>query len=153
MKRLSFLILLCLLFIACNKNQRGSPLPVPPMQATNKLSGKWTLDSVTTVFRDPTGKTIGKNTSSQPGWSFQFNDDKTWGETLTANNLTGLASNGTYVINSDTTFTLTTAAYSIVEPCKIFSISPSSLVFSHQRPTLFNGVTPGTEEYILTLTK
>jgi hypothetical protein len=151
MKRLCYLILLFIFFIACKKNE--SMQPVQPMQGTNKLSGTWMLDSVNTVFRDSTGKILGKNTYIQPGWSFQFNNDKTWAETLSANNSTGLASNGTYVLNSDTSFTLMNAAFGITEPCKIFSISSSLFVFSHTSSRLFNGVTPGTEEYILTLSK
>lgn len=150
MKRLSFLILSTVLFAACKKTRIESPSP-----SKNNFAGKWNIVSVTTMLLDSTGKTLqGGNTYPNPaGNYFQFNNDGTWSEKLLGDDIADIGENGTYTINSDTSFTLVNSANGAIEPCKVSSLSPSLFVFSHERGTAVNGVTPAIIEYIFKLTK
>jgi hypothetical protein len=151
MKKFSFLALLIVLFIACKKNQPGT---TPVLKG--KITGKWNFDSVVTVFRDSTGKNIlGKNTyPNSNGTYFQFNTNNTWVENLIPDSLNDLSQGGEYQLLSDTSFILSgSGAHPYSETCKIYSLSPSVFVFSHRHDTRFNGVTPGSIEYIFTLSR
>jgi hypothetical protein len=58
------------------------------------------------------------------------------------------------LLHADTTFTLINKNLPAQpEECRILSLTDTSFSFSHQRTTLFNGVTPGFLEYVFQLKK
>jgi len=66
----------------------------------------------------------------------------------------GIGESGSYILHADTSFTLINVNLpSSPEECKIVALTSSSFVFSHQKATLFNGVTPGYLEYLFELKK
>ena len=142
---------LCIATItACKKNGTGnSTIP------GNKISGKWNIITVTVIPHDSVGNVMNSGAiyTEPPYYFYQFNDDLTWLENLTPDLNPG-GESGNYVLHSDTSFTLINVNLpsSPVE-CKITSLTNTSFVFSHQRPTLYNGVTPGFLEYIFQLRK
>jgi len=149
-KKLFISLLFLIAFAAC---RRGQPaMPTPP---GNKIFGKWTIVTVTVIPRDSTGKAINDSTVyPEPSYYyFQFNTDLTWLESLTPD-LSPAGESGTYTLQADTGFTLINKNLPAQpEPCKIVSLMDTSLVFSHQRTTLFNGITPGFLEYVFQLKK
>ena len=153
MKRLFTLILFAVTFAACKKNQTTSP---SVQIQGNIISGKWTIISVTVIPRDSTGKAINTGTIyTEPSYYyFQFNADNSWVENLDPAPNANLSESGKYVLHADTSFTLTNMNVPLnpVE-CKITSLTDASFVFTNQRTTLFNGVTPGYLEYVFELKK
>ncbi|MCC8426180.1 hypothetical protein [Mucilaginibacter sp. UR6-11] len=151
MKRLVVLILFAATLAACKKSQTMT-LPVPG----NKITGKWTINSVTVIPRDSTGKAINNGAVyPEPSYYyFQFNSDNTWAESLSPDPNSGIGEAGNYILHADTSFTLINVNLpsSPVE-CKITSLTDKSFVFTHQKATLFNGITPGYLEYIFDLKK
>lgn len=131
--------------VACKKNQGNMPSP-----GTNSIAGKWTILSVQVIPRDSTGKAMNDSaTYSEPNYYyFQFNNDLTWLENLTPD-LSPAGESGTYTLKGDTGFTLVNKNLPLQpEECKILSLTNTSFEFSHQRTTLFNGITPGYLEYV-----
>ncbi|GAB3917305.1 hypothetical protein [Mucilaginibacter boryungensis] len=152
MKKIVILCLFSLTFAACKK----APVTTPALQTGNGITGKWNIISVTVIPRDSTGKAINNGTGyAEPAYYFfQFNADNTWVENLDPAPTNPLGESGRYVLHADTSFTLINVNLpsSPVE-CKIVSLSGSSFVFSHQKATLYNGVTPGRLEYVFELKK
>jgi hypothetical protein len=130
---------------ACKKDQGNTPSP-----GNNTITGKWTILSVTVVPHDATGKVINDSAVyAEPNYYyFQFNNDLTWLENLTPD-LSPAGEGGTYTLQNDTGFTLINKNLP-TQPvvCRILSLTGSALEFTHQRPTLYNGITPGFLEYI-----
>src|SRR5476651_1038413 len=146
MKKLLILSLFALSLAACKKGQTN-----PPAQSGNSITGKWTILSVTVIPRDSTKKAINSGTIyPEPSYYyFQFNADNSWVEILDPTPNANLGESGSYVLHADTSFTLTNVNLpTSPEECKIVSLSSNSFTFSHQKSTLFNGVTPGYLEYI-----
>ncbi len=151
MKRLFILVLFAALaFTACRK------MPATPAPPNNAIAGKWTIISVTVIPRDSTGNTINAGTVyPEPSYYyFKFNPDNTWVEVLAPDPQSDIGESGHYTLHSDTGFTLvnTNLPDQKVE-CKIVSLSDTAFVFTHQRATKFNGVTPGFLEYLFKLKK
>jgi len=126
-------------------------LPLPG----NKISGKWRIDSLVSIARDSVGNVTGTQLFPiQPGMTyyFQFNNDGTWSETLTSGSTTPdlNASNGNYVLKSDTTFDMIYLNNQTFN-CHITRLTPTSFTFNRSYATLFNGTSPGTIERIFTL--
>jgi len=145
MKNVFILIAAVTILVACNKNQGNMPAP-----GGNAITGKWTILSVTVIPHDSTGKVINDSAVyTEPDYYyFQFNNDLTWLENLTPD-LSPAGESGTYVLKADTGFTLINKNLpSQPEECKILSLTNTTFEFSHQHPTLYNGVTPGVLEYI-----
>jgi hypothetical protein len=150
MKRIFILCLFAITFAACKKAQTTPPA----VKAGNKIAGKWTISSVTVIPRDSTGKAINNGSvyTEPPYYYFQFNTDNSWIENLGPDPTFSLGESGSYVLHADTSFTLINANLpSNPEQCKIASITATSFTFSHQKTTLFNGVTPGYLEYLFEL--
>ena len=151
MKRIFILSLLVITFAACKKNQT-----ITPITAGNKITGKWNIISVTVIFRDSTNKAINNgDVYNEPSYYyFQFNNDNSWVENLGPDPAISLGESGSYVLHADTSFTLVNVNLpSKPEECKIASITDTSFVFTHQKTTLFNGITPGYLEYLFKLKK
>jgi len=152
MKRIFILGLLVITLAACKKTQ----ILTPPVQTGNKIAGKWTIISVTVIPRDSTNQPINSGTVyPEPSYYyFQFNTDNSWVESLSPTTDDSLGESGNYVLHADTGFTLINVNLpsSPVE-CKIVSITDTAFVFTRQRPTKFNGVTPGYLEYLFKLKK
>ena len=134
MKNIPFYIYLAIgLLTACQKTKMAPAAPT----LQGKMLGKWSFVSITTVLHDSTGKFDSSNTivySNVTGDYFQFNNDKTWTEGIVGTpEFTGILAYefGTYVVNSDTTFTLLGPNSSYETDCKVASVSDTSLVFSH----------------------
>ncbi len=145
-------ILFTTIFVACKKTQTNTAPPVK----SNKMAGKWTIVSVTVIPRDSTGKAINNGTVyPEPSYYyFQFNADNSWVQNLAPDPNSGIGESGTYVLHADTSFTLTNVNLpASPEQCKIVTLNDSVFVFSHQKATLFNGVTPGYLEYLFDLKK
>jgi len=154
MKQILFLALLAILFAACKKNPTSQPPTSSELKS--KMIGKWNIDTVSTIFRDSTGTVIagaGKDYPGSPGNNFKFNADNTYAESVIGND--GDFGSGNFVLKADTGFTLVNAGYpnGPYRDCKVGSISAHAFVFSHQRPTLFNGVTPGFIEIVFKLSR
>jgi len=142
MKRLLIFALIVLTFAACKKSKTTTPA----MQPANKIAGRWNIISVTVIPRDSTGKAINSGTVyTEPSYYyFQFNNDNSWVENLAPGATFTLGESGSYVPHADTSFTLINVNLpSKPEECKIASLTATSFVFSHQKATLFNGVTRG----------
>ncbi len=151
MKRIFILSLLAITFAACKKTQT-----ITPITAGNKITGKWNIISVTVIFRDSTNKAINNgNVYNEPSYYyFQFNADNSWVENLDPSPEANLGESGSYVLHADTGFTLTNVKLpSNPVECKITALTDTSFTFTHQKATLFNGVTPGFLEYIFLLKK
>jgi len=150
MKYIFILIAAVTTFVACNKNQGNMPSP-----GNNKILGKWTILSVTVVPHDSTGKVINDSAVyTEPNYYyFQFNNDLTWLENLTPD-LSPAGESGSYLLKDDTGFTLINKNLpSQPEDCKILSLTNTAFEFSHQRPTKYNGITPGILEYIFKMAR
>ena len=146
MKNIFTLIALVTGFVACSKNQ-GTPSS--PQGKT--ITGKWTIINVTVIPHDSTGAAINNGTVyNEPSYYYyQFNNDLTWLENLTPD-VSPAGEGGNYIVNADTTaFTLINKDIpSQPVECKILSLTNTTFEFSHQHPTLYNGITPGYLEYI-----
>jgi hypothetical protein len=145
MKNILKLIAFVTVVTACSKNQGNMSSP-----GGNKIAGKWTIVSVTVIPHDSTGKAKNDGTvyTEPTYYYYQFNNDLTWIENLTPD-LSPAGESGTYALKADTGFTLINKNIpSQPEECKILSLTNTSFEFSHQHPTLYNGVTPGYLEYI-----
>ncbi len=152
MKKLLIIILSAAMVTACKKTQTNTAPPVK----TNKMAGKWTIASVTVIPRDSTGKAINNGTVyPEPSYYyFQFNNDNSWVQNLAPDPNSGIGESGTYMLHADTSFTLINVNLpASPEQCKIATLNDSVFVFSHQKATLFNGVTPGYLEYLFDLKK
>jgi hypothetical protein len=151
MKRLLTLLLFIIAFTACKKTKTG-PLITPG----NKIAGQWHIQTVTVIPRDSTGQVMSPGTvSTEPSYYyFDFNTDGTWTEVLSPDIPSDIGESGNYVLHADTSFTLinVNAPVQPVE-CSIVSVSDTSFVFTHQKATLYNGVTRGYLEYIFKLKK
>jgi len=152
MKRIVLFIMLCVAFAACKKDH-----PATQPMAQGGILGKWAIRSVITIGRDTAGKEISNGEhvyNISPGEYFQFNANGTWMESILPDSIPGIGIFGNYVINSAASFTLKNSNPDASEEvCTISALSQSSLVFSHQRSTTFNGVIPGYIEYIFNLAK
>jgi len=152
MKKLFIFTLFAVTFAACKKNQS---ITSPPAQG-NKMTGKWIITSVTVIPRDSTGTALNSGTLyTEPSYYyFQFNSDNSWVQNLAPDPQSGIGESGSYILHADTSFTLINVNLpSSPEECKIVALTSSSFVFSHQKATLFNGVTPGYLEYLFELKK
>jgi len=150
MKNVFILIAFVTGLAACNKDQGGMPSP-----GANTITGKWTILSVTVIPLDSTGQAKNDGTVyTEPSYYYyQFNNDLTWLENLTPD-LSPAGESGTYTLKGDTAFTLVNKNIpSQPEECKIISLTATTFEFSHQHPTLFNGITPGFLEYIFKMRK
>jgi hypothetical protein len=147
-----------LLLGACNKDR----LNQESGSDQTTIVGKWNVDTLTTYFYDSSGlRDLGVHIypAGAPDfpYRFQFNDDDTWTESSHfPTDPDYIAANGTYTITSDSTFTLmyvTAVSSREIEPCKILSLTSTSLVFSKQLTTVFDGTDPGYIKYVFKLTK
>jgi hypothetical protein len=90
-------------------------------------------------------------------YHLEINDDYSWVESLhIAADSNYIAATGTYIITSDSTFTLMyVAAVSgkEIEPCEILSLTSTSFVFSKQLTTVFNGTDAGYIKYVYKLNR
>jgi len=153
MKKLILSLLFAAAFLSCKKEKPAAPAkPLSPLQT--KMLGSWNFISVTTVFTDTTGNTIGGAIYPNPAGSYyQFNTDGTWGSKFVDNSL-DLNNRGFYSTAADTAFYLTdTGKFAYSEKCKIYTLTTNQFTFSHSRHTTINGTTPVTMEYIFKLTK
>jgi hypothetical protein len=138
-------------FTACKKSK-----PQPPTVANNKIAGQWHIQTVTVIPRDSTGNIMSPGTTiTEPSYYyFNFNTDGTWVEVLSPDISSDIGESGNYVVHADTSFTLTNInAPSLPVECTIVSVSDTSFVFTHQKATLYNGVTRGYLEYVFKLKK
>jgi len=152
MKKIFILGLFAIIFATCKQGQTITPTPLPG----NKITGKWNIISVTVIPRDSTGKAINSGTVyPEPSYYyFQFNADNSWVEVLDPTPNASLGESGSYVLHADTSFTLINVNLPAnPEECKITSLTATSFEFTHQKPTLFNGITPGFLEYVFDLKK
>jgi hypothetical protein len=151
MKRLPALLLLLIAFTACKKDKK-----VISLLPGNKIVGQWNINTVTVIPRDSLGNIMSPgNTITEPSYYyFNFKSDGTWVEVLSPDIQSDIGETGNYVLHADTSFTLTNvnAPTQPIE-CSITSISDTSMVFTHQKATLYNGVTRGYLEYIFRLKK
>jgi hypothetical protein len=153
-RRTIYFILLVTLSTACHKNHSpGMPNPGQTPGGASIL-GRWNLVSVTTYAYDSAGlRNNGVMTYPGPAGSyFQFNTDGSWVESLVPDTLGNPASSGTYKVTSDTSFVLSNPK-AADETCKILNLSASQFLFTHQRPTAFNGTDSGYIKYQISLTK
>ena len=150
-------VLPVILLTACHKDPGN---PVMPNQIS--IVGKWNVDTVTTYFYDAgglrqTGVNVYPAGAPDYPYRFQFNNDHSWAESSHfPSDADYIVATGTYVLTSDSTFTLTypsAVAGKETEPCKIISISGTSFVFSKELSTVFNGIDPGYIKYVFRLTK
>jgi len=152
MKNIFVLGLFAIIFASCKQGQTITPTPLPG----NKITGKWNIISVTVIPRDSTGKAINNGAVyiEPPYYYFQFNADNSWVENLGPAANFSFGEGGSYVLHADTSFTLVNMNLpSSPEECKIASLTDTSFIFSHQKTTLFNGLTPGYLEYVFELKK
>jgi len=150
MRKMPVLILFVTVFAACRRDDPGMPSP-----QARKITDKWNIITVTVIPHDPTGKTINDGTVyTEPSYYyFQFNANFTWVENL-APNVNPIGESGTYTLLADTAFTLVNEHVpSQPEECKIVALTDTTFIFSHQRATLYNGITPGFLEYVFKLKK
>jgi hypothetical protein len=152
MKIASALLLLLIASAACKKTK--SELPVT---SNNKIVGRWHIETVTVIPRDSTGAIMNPGTTyPEPSYYyFNFNNDGTWVEVLSPAAEADLGESGTYALHADTSFSLTNVNAPALPPveCKVVSISDTLFVFTHQKATLYNGVTRGYLEYVFKLNK
>jgi len=152
MKRIPALFLLLIIFTACEKNK-----PEPPVAANNKIVGQWHIQTVTVIPRDSTGNIMNPGTTyPEPSYYyFNFKNDGTWVEVLSPDTPDDIGESGNYILHADTGFSLTNSSAPALAPveCKIVSLSDTSFVFTHQKATLYNGVTRGYLEYVFKLGK
>ena len=122
----------------------------PPTGLQAEITGKWTIDHVTSFFFDSSGALRPNGIQvyvAPPGYYYQFNSNHTWTEVL-ADTLSIDGMSGTYSINGDSSFTLVNPAAPTPEPCKVDTLTASLFVFHHERATHYNGVTPGYIRYL-----
>lgn len=153
MKKLILPLLFAVAIVSCKKEKTSAPInSLPPLQT--KMLGSWNFVSVTTIFTDTTGNTVGGAIYTTPAGSYyQFNTDGTWGSKFVENSL-GLNNKGLYRTAADTGFyLLDTGQYAYSEKCKIYTLTPNQFTFSHSRYITINGTTPVKEEYVFKLTK
>lgn len=155
MKHLLAIGLLSLSLTACHKNSGGNP-PKPPAGLQAKMTGKWTINYVTLFYFDSTGAPFGAGSAiymAPPGYSYQFNSDKTWTENFVPDSLSGIGMGGTYATSGDSSFTLVNPAAPMPEPCKMDTLTANLFVFYHEAGTHYNGVTPGYIRYRFHMTR
>lgn len=152
MKTIFILSLFAITLAACKKAQTISP----NIHMGNKMTGKWTISTVTVIPQDSTGKAINNGTTyPEPSYFyFLFNADNSWVENLAPDPNLPLDETGSYVLHADASFTLINKDLpsSPVE-CKITALTDTSFTFTHQKSTKFNGITNGYLEYIFKLKK
>ncbi|HEY6957135.1 MAG TPA: hypothetical protein VI385_17905 [Flavisolibacter sp.] len=150
MRTLIISLTVAALLLACHKKQEEADLSTPSMV------GKWTINSVTVVPFDSTATPINNGTTyPEPSYYyFSFTTANTWLENLAPEPASGLDESGTYQLHGDTSFTLTnTNAPAKAVECRIDTLTNAQFVFTYQRSTLYNGITPGYLEYIFHLAK
>jgi len=152
MKIPTALFLVLITFTACKK-----PKPELPVTASNKMVGKWHIQSVTVIPRDSLGNIMHPGTTyPEPSYYYyHFNNNGTWLEVVSPDPPANPGETGNYILHADTSFGLTYAGAPALPPVefKIVSISDTSFVFTRQKATLYNGVTRGYLEYIFKLYK
>src|SRR5690242_12056730 len=100
-----FPLVFLLPFLACSRNSGDSMTPQTGLQA--KMTGKWTINNVNSLFFDSSNVKRGNSLYvCPPGYSYQFNSNKTWVENLVPDTLSINGMSGTYTINGDSSFTL-----------------------------------------------
>src|SRR5579859_5221235 len=122
MKVHHILLLFLLISGACSRNSGGNSIP-PQLQA--KITGKWTINTVTLYYFDSTGATYGtgKFVDTVPNsYYYEFNSNSTWMEVL-ADSLSINGIGGTYTITSDSSFSLVNSANPIPEACQIDTLT------------------------------
>jgi hypothetical protein len=127
----------------------------PPTGLQAKITGKWTINTVTLYYFDSTGALFGpgKFVDTVPsGYYYQFNSNSTWMEVL-ADSLSINGMGGTYTITGDSSFSLINPAVTGPEDCRLDTLTSSLFVFHHQRGTHYNGVTPGYIRYQFHMTR
>jgi len=152
MKTIFILALLTITLAACKKTQTIAPTT----HTSNKITGRWSISTVTVIPQDSTGKAItGGATYPEPSYYyFQFNADNSWVENLGSDPNISLGESGTYVLHADTGFTLINVNLpSKPVECKITALTDTSFTFTHQKSTAFNGNTNGFLYYIFKLKK
>jgi hypothetical protein len=152
-------VLPVILLIACRKNQ------INPMQPRDQPSivGKWNVEAITTYVYDAAGLRDSSLYTypalpSNDYYSFRFNADHSWVDSFSSSSQDPLhiAANGTYMITSDSSFTLSypgAITNKMNESCKILSLTNALFIFSKQLPTVFNGTDSGYLKYVFRLTK
>lgn len=153
MKVYQFTLLCVLLASACSRNSGGNSMMPTGLQAV--MTGKWTINTVTLYYFDPSGAPYGsgKFVDAVPtGYYYQFNSNSTWMEIL-ADSLSVNGLGGTYSIAGDSTFILLNPAAPGPETCRMDTLTSSTFVFHHERATLYNGVTPGYIRYLFHMTR
>jgi hypothetical protein len=152
MKVHHFTLVILLPFLACSRNSGDTMNPPTGLQA--KMSGKWTINTVNSLFFDSTNVLRGSNLYvCPPGYSYQFNSNNTWTELLVPDTLSANGMGGTYTITGDSSFTLVNPAAPAPVPCRMDTLTASIFVFHHERGTHYNGVTPGYIRYLFHMTR
>ena len=157
-KTITGLLVSAILVTGCHKSQINPA--VTSGQPT--IIGAWNIDNVTSYFYDTTG--LRDSVHDYPAvtndiyYRYQFNADQTWNESFASSPQGSfqLSSGGTYTITSDSTFTLFNPGAitnQVSEPCTILSLTSSSLIFSKEQSTVFNGNDPGYIKNVFRLTK
>jgi len=152
------LVLPIIFLVACSKEGNHS---MPP--ANLSIAGKWNLDSVHVYFYNAAlsldSSEIAYPLQIPPGlyypYYFQFNDDYSWTESLVVRMDTNIVAKGTYSYTSDSSFNLMYPDANPTrsdEPCKIVSLTNTSLIFSKMLPTVFNGTDSGYIKLVYRLT-
>lgn len=150
MRNLVISLTVTFLLVACHKKHEEAVISSP------SIVGKWTINSVTVVPLDSTTTAINSGTTyPEPSYYyFLFTTANTWLENLAPDPASGLEESGTYQLHGDTSFTLTnTNAPAKAVECRVDTLTNSKFVFSSQRSTLYNGITPGYLKYIFHLSK
>ena len=150
MRNLFISLSITAVFVACHKKHEE------PVISTPSIVGKWTINSVTVVPLDSTATAINSGTTyPEPSYYyFSFTSSNTWLENLAPDPNSSIEESGTYEIHGDTSFTLmNTNAPSKAVECRIDTLMASKFVFTNQRSTLYNGITPGYLKYIFHLSK
>lgn len=152
MKVFALFFLAIVLMVSCKKYD--DPTQATEPQTATLIIGKWSFNSVTTVYRDSTGTERGSHTyTNDPQAYFQFNQNGMWLESLLPDSLLSGVESGIYEVNSDSTFTLKYPGINTDELNKIYFLTSHSFKFSHTRSTMFNGTIPGTVEYVFDMYK
>ena len=153
-KTLIVLAVSCILF-ACTK-----PRMTPSMPGRFSITGKWKIEAVNTYAYDSAGLRDSARYPIAGGYqfTFQFDADNSWTESIASSSYDSVlvASNGSYTITSDTTFTLiypNASPARMNELCNILALNDTLFIFTKQVATVFNGTDSGYTRYVFTLAK
>lgn len=156
-KTVSAFLISALFLTACHKSQINPPVLVEPF-----IVGKWNVDTLTTYFTGSNGLLLKRDHAYPVGapdypYSFEFKNDHSVIESMhLPTDANYIVVDGAYSFTSDSSFTRTYVSPVSgvnVEACKILFLSNSSLVFSRELITIFNGNDPGTIRYVYKLTR